>query len=194
METADAYPFPHSLVRSTPEPESREARVLAALAEHDDGAVAFSGLRRRLGLHQQVLSRTLRRLEREGLVAHETAGYRATPQGSAAVRPAMTEPARPVLTLVHALLPPEVEAADVSKVLARRWFGGLRWYAESESLGETTLTWLTDEGGHVRVRVSAGALTVEAEPDEAGEPAFPPLRALVAAVADIYAAGPSRAS
>lgn len=173
--------------------EERERSVLDALSLESQGEgdahVTFQGLRRRLGLHQQALTRTLRRLEDAGLVARDEKGYRPTESGYAATTRASHGDPREVLTVVQALLPPDLDAAAVARRLARRWFHGLRWYGESEAPGETTLTWLSDaDGSRIRLRVSGGALTLETEvAPGASERAFASLHALVAALADLYA-------
>ena len=51
-------------------------RVLTAL-QGLSGRIAFSGLRRVLRTHPESLSRSLRRLEREGLIERSDGGYRA---------------------------------------------------------------------------------------------------------------------
>lgn len=173
--------------------EERDRSVLAELAREMDAWVTFQGLRRQLGVHQQALSRTLRRLEADGLVAHDGKGYQLTDRGAQALqghawRPA---PAKP-LPVLEALLPPHVAPGDVAAQLARRWFGGLRWYAQSEGPGETTLHWLTEVGkGRVSVRIHGGAVTLEVQPD-AHDPTqgFAAVRPVLAALAELYGAAP----
>lgn len=174
--------------REEPLPE-RELSVLRELAREAEAKVAFQGLRRRLSLHQEILTRTLRRLEREGLVAKEERGYRLTETGYARLRGTPRPPGgAPPLPLVQALLPPDVEAEDVVHHLGGRWFAGLHWYGESTAPGETTLTWIADpDGGLLRVRIAGGALTLEAA--TAGAPSrrvYAAARSVLAAVAELY--------
>ena len=172
--------------------DDREFDVLAELAREEDGRTAFQGLRRRLGLHQQALTRTLRRLERQGVVEHDRDGYALTGQGHAALRgrAPLASPRRgDVLPLLQALLPPTVTAEDVADRLARRWFRDLRWYGRAEGPAGTTLSWLTvDRGLLVRVRFQAGmaALEVEVPPGERLQ-AFPAAQAVLRAISDLYA-------
>lgn len=188
-----------------PQLEERERTVLAELAREVDAWVSFQGLRRQLRVHQQALSRTLRRLEGEGLVAHDGKGYQLTDKGVAALHGqalplhghaalpqaplSRSEPAS--LTVLEALLPPHAGAGDVAALLSRRWFAGLRWFAQSEGPGETALHWLVEPGsGRVTVRVSGGALTLEVTPDPA-DPGrgFAAARPVLAALAEVYGAG-----
>lgn len=193
MAEADAGPAPHPLpATSSPALEDRERSVLHELAREVDAWVTFQGLRRQLGVHQQALARVLRRLEQQGLVAHHGKGYQLTDSGLAALRGASTrEPTRPVLPVLTAILPPYVQPQDVAAQLSRRWFGGLRWYGQSEGPGETSLHWLADRT-KVTVRVSAGSVTLEVE-DTPGshDKAFAAARPVLAALSELYGASAS---
>jgi len=168
--------------------EDREARVLTELSREGEATVAFQGLRRKLELHQEALARTLRRLERDGLVARDEGGYKLTEQGHAALRGVVPEGARETLTVVQAVLPPHVDPQGVVEHLGRRWFRGLRWYGRSEAPDETTLTWLAEPGNaKVRVRVAGGTLTLEAEvlPGHHAR-SFGATRGVLTALAELY--------
>jgi MarR family len=175
--------------------EERDRSVLAELAREVDAWVTFQGLRRQLGVHQQALARTLRRLEADGLVAHDGKGYQLTDRGSAALQghPLPRADAAP-LPLLEALLPAHVGAGDVAAQLSRRGFGGLRWYAQSAGPGETALHWLTENGkGRVTVRVHGGSLRLEvqADPDDPTG-GFSAARPVLQALAEIYGAAPAK--
>lgn len=180
-----------SLAYDGPELEDRDREVLAELARAGEGKTAFQGLRRRLGLHQQALTRTLRRLERSGVVARSDEGYALTVQGRAAVRGQVpTVPRGEPLPVLQALLPPSVTADEVAERLARRWFRDLRWYGREDRGGEVRLNWLTvDTGSLVRVRFAGGVATLEVELGR-GEALsrFPAAQAVLKALADLYAA------
>ncbi len=184
----------HAAQRSTNVVEDpvtdRDRVILEEMARHGDARVAFQGLRRRLGLHQQILTRALRRLEADGFVNHGEGGYRLTDSGFDALAgrtlPAATTD---VMTLAHALLPPHVAGEELARILAGRWFKGLRWYGRSGGPGETVLAWLTDPGEReVRVRVTSGAVAIEAELEHGDEASdFARAGVLLNAVADVYA-------
>ncbi|HVL88188.1 MAG TPA: Lrp/AsnC family transcriptional regulator [Candidatus Thermoplasmatota archaeon] len=182
-----------------PSIDERDARVLSELAQDCEATVAFQGLRRRLHVHQQALARALKRLQDDGLVAHDENGYRLTDAGCrvAVAMGAVSAPrlAAPSVPILQALLPPHVSSEAVVERLSGRWFRGLRWYGKSEGPGETTLTWLAEpDGSAVRVRMSGGSFAVEAEGPLGSTKAFAASRHIVAAVADLYgvSAGPSR--
>lgn len=205
MSEADSLPPAEPLVQAPPQLEDRERDVLSELAREAgvrkhafsgaavpdlDAWVSFQGLRRQLGVHQQALARTLRRLESQGLISHMGKGYQLTEAGYASLRGEMPQPAtKPVIPLVQALLPPHVSPGDVARHLSRRWFGGLRWYGQSEGPGETILHWMA-EGARVTVRVAAGSVTLEVEdvPGSPGKP-FGAARPVLAALAELYGTG-----
>lgn len=191
MPEADQAPLP----AASPAPvqaglEERERDILSELAREVDAWVTFQGLRRQLGVHQQALARTLRRLESSGLISHAGKGYQLTDAGFAVLRGSKASLApRPVVPILQALLPPHVSVGDVAAQLSRRWFGGLRWYGQSEGPGETTLHWMA-ERARVTVRISPGSVTLEVE-DEPGSPAkpFAAARPVLAALAELYGTG-----
>lgn len=172
---------------SAPAPEDlgpRETAVLAELARETSARLGFQGIRRRLGLHQQALARTLRRLERDGLVARREGGYAVTSAGAALAPPLAPEDAR-VVTLVEAVLPAGVDEDEVARLFSGRWFRGLRWYGASRAPGEATCTWTAErDGAIVRVRVTGRALRIECATE--GDPPFESARGLLAPLADLY--------
>lgn len=172
--------------------DERELGVLVELAREKEGRTAFQGLRRRLGLHQQALTRTLRRLERQGVILHDEKGYALTGQGQVALRGRGALATRgDLLPVLQALLPPTVTAEDVAARLAKRWFRDLRWYGRADSPTGTTLTWLSlDAGRMVRVRFAGGMAVLEVEvPPGERLGSFPAAQAVLRALADLYASG-----
>jgi hypothetical protein len=188
-ETQSPPATPHGLTPPAPSLEERERSVLSELAREVDAWVTFQGLRRQLGVHQQALSRTLRRLAADGLVAHDGKGYQLTDRGAQALRgQAFPPPVGKPMQVLEALLPPYVSAGDVAAQLSRRWFGGLRWYAQSEGPGETVLHWMTENGkGRISVRVHGAGLTLEVQADPSDPTGgFSAVRPVLAALAEIY--------
>lgn len=181
----------HALSAPAPALEAREQSILSELGREVDQQVSFQGLRRQLGVHQQALARVLRRLESQGLVAHVEKGYQLTDAGHAALRGAGRRETHAALPLLQALLPPHVQPQDVAAQLSRRWFGGLRWYGQSEGPGETSLHWIAGKA-RVTVRISPGSVLLEVE--EAGQDAtlaFAAARPVLAALAELYGASAS---
>ncbi len=172
----------------------RGAEILAELGKDTQAVISFAGLRRRLSVHQQSLTRTLRRLMADGLVAKDSKGYRLTSAGSELVQVRATEDGSgEVITLIEALLPARLAPIDVTARLARRWFHHLRWYGQRQGAYEDVLTWI-GEGGRivVRLRLRGRRMTLEAEaPPAEQDRCFQAVRAILVALADLYGIPPA---
>ena len=179
-------------VASTANLGAREAAVLTELARDPDSRVAFQGLRRRLGIHQESLSRTLRRLEADGLLLKESGGYRLTPLGASLLPPGVVGLASiPTQPVVQVQLPAHLSPESVAQGFTHRWFRGIRWYGRSDGPDGTLLTWLTEPGNRpVRIRIRESSLTLEheEEPDDPGAVAIlhDATRSLLGVIAELY--------
>jgi hypothetical protein len=144
-------------------------RIIVTLQELR-GRIAFNGLRRALGAHPEALARSLRRLEREGLVERSEDGYRAlTPERPP--DPSLTADLRPVARID---LPLGTTSDVVFGRLSGHWFGSLRWVGIIDGPRGRLLAWARRDGsGYVLLGVRAGSLQVyvpgEAGPGEPGE-------------------------
>lgn len=129
-----------------------------ALSDHDrhvldllgrEGAieVSFQGLRRLLDIHQESLTRALRRLQEEGLVSGTAEGYRLSSQGVSLARAGRDPIESPPIPVLRTVLPGEHEGRRATEALRQRWFGPLRWYGFAEDAAGRTLTWTTEDGG-----------------------------------------------
>ena len=76
-----------------------DRHVLEFLSRDPSSQVAFQGIRRRLGIHPEQLSRALHRLADDGLVEHTEHGYRATAKALTVLSPSHM-PAPPHLVAV----------------------------------------------------------------------------------------------
>ena len=130
--------------------------------------LAFQGLKRRLGMHQETLSRALHRLESDNLVKHTEDGYRLTQRGSEVIHlpPGQSMKTRSIL---ETSLPSDVSASDVISRLKYCWFSTLRWLGYSDKDNEALLAWVTDDGHtQVRARFKNNHLSIEID-SETGE-------------------------
>lgn len=141
----------------SPEATGRlDERVLETLASMP-GTVAFSGLRRALRAHPESLSRSLRRLEREGLVERADGGYRLLSLPT----PDFSPPRDDLRTIGEVALLPGVNVSELRGRLAGRWFGSLRWVGTLERGERTYLMWsLRDAPGQLLLSVEPGRLKV----------------------------------
>lgn len=161
----------------------REQDVVQELGRFGDARIAFQGLRRRLGLHPQALTRTLRSLERAGIVGHDERGYFVIPKHRRAAATGPDASYRPVFA---AILPPHVEPKRLAQQLSRRWFQGLRWYGITEQPGEFLLHWILEsDHASVRLRVTHRGVGLELEDGSSGLP-FEAAAPILQAVAAYY--------
>jgi len=142
----------------------RDIDVLALLGEEDLAVFSFDGLKRRLGLHPETLSRILFRLEQEGIVKKGPTGYNVTPRINEFLRtnPACSDESR--VRLLQTFLPSDIAVNQLVSDLRGRWFGLLRWLGLSDNGGSVTLKWITEDGDiQVDANISEMALTIEAK-------------------------------
>jgi DNA-binding transcriptional regulator YhcF (GntR family) len=142
----------------------RDRDVIALINEEDLALFTFDGLKRRLGLHPETLSRILGRLEHEGIVQKGPGGYKVTSKISEFPRLRPTCGDESHVPLLQTFLPSDMSVQQLILDLRGRWFGLLRWMGLSENGEGVTLKWVTD-GGDVQVdaNISERALTIEAK-------------------------------
>lgn len=139
----DSYQQPST---SSPLPD-HDLEILSLLGAESDIEVAFQGIRRSLDIHQESLSRALRRLQEEGLIHSTGEGYQISPEGLA-LAPSNAEPVNtPPIPVLRTVLPGEQEGRQAAEALHQRWFGALRWYGHSQDARGVTLSWTTEDGG-----------------------------------------------
>ena len=132
----------------------RQLEVLSTLSEDATGTYSFQGLRRKLRFHQEILSRTLSRLEEQELVERTNDGYRIINPSKGAFRFEYITKATPIETqLVTAYLPREVNVSLILNKLKGRWFREFRWLGYSETQNGLVLSWITDDG-HIQIRAN----------------------------------------
>ncbi|MGB6679693.1 MAG: hypothetical protein WBF08_00035 [Candidatus Bathyarchaeia archaeon] len=142
----------------------RQVEVLSALSEDAKGTYSFQGLRRKLRFHQEMLSRTLSRLEEQELVERTNDGYRIINSNKGALRFGYITKATPIETqVVTAYLPREVNVSLVLNKLKGRWFREFRWLGYSETQNGLVLSWITDDGYiQIRANIIKNILTISA--------------------------------
>ncbi len=144
----------------------RGLHVLSLLSEQPNGEVTFQGLKRKLGWHQEIVSRTLRRLERDGLLLKTSSGaYKLSPVSlsrTPSQRDMLPEDITPVTQL---WLPKGLDVDVVASMLRNTWFGGWRWYGHRADGSTQLLTWISENGYFwINLRILNGVAFVEAGP------------------------------
>jgi len=152
----------NSLPASYSFPE-RDANVLSLIEEEDLTAFTFDGLKRRLCLHSETLSRILTRLEQEGIVKKEPDGYKVTPKiTKLKLHPTRTE--KPSTPLIQTYIPSDMLTHQLIAELKGKWFGLLRWLGVSENNEGVTLKWVTEDGAiQINANIQGTALNIEAK-------------------------------
>ena len=123
----------------------------------------FDGLKRRLGLHPETLSRILSRLEEEGIVKKTPEGYEVTPKiGKLKLKPAQQEVQ--TICLLQTFLPSNIVIQNLLSELKGRWFGILRWLGISENSESVTLKWITEDGSlQIAASITGTSLNIDAK-------------------------------
>lgn len=140
-----------------------DREVLEFLSKDPAAQVAFQGIRRRLGIHPEQLSRALHRLAEDDLVQKTEVGYRVTPKALSIFSPKEWSSDRPGATVLQTFLPADVDVRALVGSLRGSWIGPLRWYGVVESAEEVRLSWaLEDESVQLDVRIHGGQLSIAA--------------------------------
>ncbi len=123
-------------------PGRLDRRVLDFMSEFP-GEVSFAGLKRTLGVHQESLSRTLHRLERDGQVERSGQGYRISERNflTKAGTSSLHFPHRGETPRAELRLDQSSDAVRILGSMAGRWFGQFRWVGSVEDGPRTTLLW-----------------------------------------------------
>jgi len=141
----------------------RDTDVLSLLEREGLTTFTFDGLKRRLGLHQETLSRILTRFEEEGIVEKGANGYRVTSK-IAKMKLARIQSNVESVPLLQTYVPSNNQAQRIIANLRGKWFGLLRWFGLSENSEGVTLKWVTEDGGiQINALISDSILTIEAK-------------------------------
>ncbi|MDA4131012.1 MAG: MarR family transcriptional regulator [Thaumarchaeota archaeon] len=180
MSFADNYAGDASVVRGIDEleqPSDNDLLVLKAIGEDEEAQeLSFQGIKRKLGVHQETLSRALHRLQRDGFVERLEHAYRISPKGLTTIsqgkqpfRPKIDSVIDPYLvSLLQAKLPTDVNVNEIVNALSYRWFGNLRWLGSTQTPDSATLSWITNDSGlKISVRIKEDALNIETIPTSA---------------------------
>ena len=142
----------------------RDTNVLHIIDEEDLTSFTFEGLKRRLGMHPETLSRVLYRLANQGIVEKGVEGYTVTSKAKELLKSHSFDSRVPTVCLLQTLLPPDVPIQNVVSNLKGKWFGVLRWLGYSENKEGVVLKWITEDGGIIISAIfSLGQLNIDAK-------------------------------
>ena len=154
---------------------SNDKKVLSVLNQDSDLAdnqYTFNGLARKLGMHQQSLSRALHRLEDAGLVQKTESGYKL----SRSLRSILVKKSRidleslarrvskqhlQFVQVLQLYIPTIVKVEEVVDKLVGKWFGNLRWIGLVEGDSGYVLQWAYSDKFQVNLKIVSRYAVVE---------------------------------
>ncbi len=137
--------------------------IIRAL-DADGGTLAFQGLRRKMNIHQEKLSRALLRLEEDGYIQRLSKGYALTPKGSILAHRGLTQVPRTYSTILQSFLPGYLSPQTMARHLEGRWFQNLRWLGIKEDEDRIVLRWVSElSGTEIVLHLSWGQIRIETD-------------------------------
>jgi len=143
--------------------DDREIEVLKLLSSEQNAHFSFQGLRRRLGLHQETLTRTLKRLEDARAIERSPDGYALRkPSNSFSFTVHNNSPnSKPI---VEAYLPAQVDVTVLFQRLRGRWFGNFRWLGYSHDGNMLSMSWISEDGRmELQARINSDKIAIGAD-------------------------------
>jgi DNA-binding transcriptional ArsR family regulator len=155
--------------------QANDKKILSTLNQDNDLAdnqYTFNGLVRKLGIHQQSLSRALHRLEYAGLVQKTESGYKL----SKSLRSILVKKSRidlenlsrgiskqhlQFIQILQLYIPTTVKVEEVVDKLVGKWFGNLRWIGLVEGDSGYVLQWANSDKFQVNLKFVSRYATVE---------------------------------
>ncbi|MDE1866763.1 MAG: winged helix-turn-helix transcriptional regulator [Thaumarchaeota archaeon] len=155
--------------------QENDKKVLSILNQDNDLAdnqYTFNGLARKLGMHQQSLSRSLHRLENSNLVEKTQTGYRLSKN----LRSILVKRSRLDLEnlsrkiskqhlqfsqVLQLYIPTTIEVEEIVNKLVGKWFGNLRWIGLIDGDGDYVLQWSNGDMFQVNLKIVSRYAVVE---------------------------------
>jgi DNA-binding MarR family transcriptional regulator len=152
-----------------------DKKVLSVLNQDNDVAdtqYTFNGLVRKLGIHQQSLTRALHRLEEAGLVQKTESGYKLSKK----LRSILVKKSRidlenlsgsiskqhfPFVQVLQLYIPTTVDVEEIINKLVGKWFGNLRWIGLVEGDSGYVLQWTNGDKFQVNLKIVSRYAVVE---------------------------------
>jgi hypothetical protein len=129
--------------------KERDINLLQTINEEELTNFTFEGLKRRLKIHQETLSRILYRLTDQEILKKGINGYTLTSKAKKLLKSQPSDSNNPNLPLLQTFLPPQISIKKIVYNLKGKWFGNLRWLGYSVTNESITLKWITEDGGNI---------------------------------------------
>lgn len=145
--------FMRSLI-STEDLHTNDKKILSLLSLDETSQYSFTGIKRKLNVHQQSLTRALTRLEDLGFIEKSLAGYKLKNSADtsqiydANVRhiSSVIKNDGMVFQLLHARIPVLVDIEKIFQGLRGKWFDKNRFIGSTKIDNGYVLKWLNEKG------------------------------------------------
>jgi hypothetical protein len=145
-------------------PSEKDSDVLDIITQEALLKFTFDGLKRRLGMHPETLSRILNRLEQGGFLKKSSEGYTVTSKIQDYSSPKLMVGNKNQISLLQTFIPTNVSAKQLVQDLRGKWFGMLRWMGFAQNEGVVTLKWITEDSTiQVNASICESTLTITAK-------------------------------
>ncbi len=142
-----------------------DEKVLETLGE-DRSSYTFNGLMRKLGIHQESLSRSLHRLDELGLVEKSDLGYKLSSKGELLSRNRITDAKIAYTPLMQTYIPSNIDVSSIVNSLVGKWFKNLRWLGMIEGEMGHSLQWVNEDNSfQVNLRIVGNYIIIETNAD-----------------------------
>ena len=130
-------------------------KVLESMEETKE--YTFRGIMRKTGMHQETLSRSLRRLCASGMVDRSKLSYKIKSQALG-----KNQKGQEYAPILLSYLPPSAGDEKTISGIVGTWFKGFRWIGMSRKGGEQVLQWAKEDGPFcINVKVLRNHIIVE---------------------------------
>lgn len=118
--------------------------VLELIVAEELSGFTFDGIRRRLQIHPETLSRILTRLEEWEIIKRVAVGYQVTPRAQELAMIPLSDNSSKI-QILQTYLPMSSSIEDLLTEMAGKWFNSLRWLGYSKNGEKITLKWVTSD-------------------------------------------------
>ncbi|HZI71753.1 MAG TPA: hypothetical protein VFD60_11395 [Nitrososphaeraceae archaeon] len=147
-----------------------DSKILTLLnQEAGSNYYSFTGLMRKLNLHQQSLVRALNRLQDLGLIDRSNKGYTLSKNGILTLSKNSvmgsidkTIRGKEYILLLQTYIPIKIRTKEIIHSLMGKWFNNLRWAGLTENEMEYLLQWISDDNSfQINLRIISGCIVIE---------------------------------
>jgi hypothetical protein len=145
--------------------DSNCRKVLDVLADEHLAEFTFDGIRRKTGMHQEMLSRTLERLREQSVLVRTSRGYSVSHESGVTEIESLNHDrsGQDSVPLAQIQLPSDIDIHNVIDALQRKWFSNLRWLGYSIMGERVILKWLTEDNQiQIEATFSDGSVQIQA--------------------------------